>query len=209
MFRQQLIRRVQSRLFPVPKLNPARPNSRAGQSVHGKRPKGVRRKRKGPRPRSSTDHSLLCVPAGLCANRVDLRGIFRLCFGMVLFRARPRPNEPCPPRSAFSPPTGPNWIHEIKHDGFRIMARREGSRVSLISGKGNDRSYPFPGMTCPFASRPVGSSVPDDFGPPSAATSWLLPLPDASRASRSAHNARHWPRVAPDESSRPVKVTGK
>src|SRR5262249_1797706 len=70
-------------------------------------------------------------------------------------RARRRPNEPCLPRSAFSPPTGPNWIHEIKHDGFRIMARREGSRVSLISRKGNDPSYRFPGIVIAIAKLPV------------------------------------------------------
>jgi bifunctional non-homologous end joining protein LigD len=32
--------------------------------------------------------------------------------------------EPCLPSPAKAPPAGPNWIHEIKHDGFRIMARR-------------------------------------------------------------------------------------
>jgi hypothetical protein len=35
MFRQHLIRRILFRLFPVPKLNPARPNVRPSQSGHG------------------------------------------------------------------------------------------------------------------------------------------------------------------------------
>jgi len=35
--------------------------------------------------------------------------------------------EPCLPSPAEQPPVGPNWIHEIKHDGFRIMARRDGA----------------------------------------------------------------------------------
>src|SRR6516162_10274993 len=30
--------------------------------------------------------------------------------------------EPCLPSPAKSPPSGPGWLHEIKHDGFRIMA---------------------------------------------------------------------------------------
>jgi ATP-dependent DNA ligase len=30
--------------------------------------------------------------------------------------------ELCLPRPAERPPTGPGWIHEIKHDGFRILA---------------------------------------------------------------------------------------
>jgi bifunctional non-homologous end joining protein LigD len=31
--------------------------------------------------------------------------------------------EPCLPSPAKTPPSGPNWLREIKHDGFRIMAR--------------------------------------------------------------------------------------
>jgi hypothetical protein len=30
--------------------------------------------------------------------------------------------EPCLPSAAAKPPSGPNWIHEIKHDGYRLMA---------------------------------------------------------------------------------------
>src|SRR4051812_24582862 len=37
--------------------------------------------------------------------------------------------EPCRPSKAIKPPSGPLWVHEIKHDGFRLMVRREGSRV--------------------------------------------------------------------------------
>ena len=33
--------------------------------------------------------------------------------------------EPCLPSTAERPPSGPNWIHEIKHDGYRLMARRD------------------------------------------------------------------------------------
>jgi bifunctional non-homologous end joining protein LigD len=32
--------------------------------------------------------------------------------------------EPCLPSPADKPPSGANWIHEIKHDGYRLMARR-------------------------------------------------------------------------------------
>ena len=31
--------------------------------------------------------------------------------------------EPCLPSPADKPPSGSDWIHEIKHDGFRLMAR--------------------------------------------------------------------------------------
>jgi ATP-dependent DNA ligase len=33
--------------------------------------------------------------------------------------------EPCLPSPAARPPSGEGWLHEIKHDGFRIMARRD------------------------------------------------------------------------------------
>ena len=52
--------------------------------------------------------------------------------------------EPCLPRLAKAPPTGPHWIHEIKHDGFRIIARRDGDKVRLISRNGKDLTYRFP-----------------------------------------------------------------
>jgi ATP dependent DNA ligase domain len=35
-------------------------------------------------------------------------------------------------------PAGKDWIHEIKHDGFRIMACRDGDKVRLLSRKGYD-----------------------------------------------------------------------
>jgi len=35
--------------------------------------------------------------------------------------------EPCLPSPAKAPPSGPDWLHEVKHDGFRILARRDAS----------------------------------------------------------------------------------
>jgi bifunctional non-homologous end joining protein LigD len=52
--------------------------------------------------------------------------------------------EPCLPSPAKRPPAGANWIHEIKHDGFRIMARRDGASVRLITRHGNDFTARFP-----------------------------------------------------------------
>jgi len=36
------------------------------------------------------------------------------------------------------------WLHEIKHDGFRIIARKDGERVRLYSQPGNDFTRRFP-----------------------------------------------------------------
>ena len=42
--------------------------------------------------------------------------------------------EVCLPRKARSPPSGPGCeIYEIKHDGFRILARKDGNRARLIT----------------------------------------------------------------------------
>jgi bifunctional non-homologous end joining protein LigD len=51
---------------------------------------------------------------------------------------------PCLPTSAPRAPSGRDWLHEIKHDGFRVLARKIGNRVRLYSRSGNDLTYRFP-----------------------------------------------------------------
>jgi bifunctional non-homologous end joining protein LigD len=51
---------------------------------------------------------------------------------------------PCLPTSAPQPPTGELWLHEVKHDGFRVIARKAGERVKLYSRPGNDLTWRFP-----------------------------------------------------------------
>ena len=48
--------------------------------------------------------------------------------------------EPCVPSLAPKPPAGPNWLHEIKHDGYRLMAWRDGNDVRLYTRRGFDWS---------------------------------------------------------------------
>src|SRR5262245_9696267 len=52
--------------------------------------------------------------------------------------------EPCLPTRTACPPSGPEWVHEIKHDGFRLLACRDGDRVRLYSRQGGDLTYRFP-----------------------------------------------------------------
>jgi bifunctional non-homologous end joining protein LigD len=54
--------------------------------------------------------------------------------------------EPCLPSTAAKPPSGPGWLHEIKHDGYRLMAKRVGKRVRLFTRNGNDWSELFPAV---------------------------------------------------------------
>ena len=69
--------------------------------------------------------------------------------------------EPCLPRPAKEPPAGPDWIHEIKHDGFRVTAQCDGSRVRLISRNSHDLTYRFPLIAAAIARLPVRSCLID------------------------------------------------
>jgi ATP-dependent DNA ligase len=51
---------------------------------------------------------------------------------------------PCLPSKADKLPSGRDWLHEIKHDGFRVIARKNGAQVRLYSRPGNDLTYRFP-----------------------------------------------------------------
>jgi bifunctional non-homologous end joining protein LigD len=48
------------------------------------------------------------------------------------------------PTKADKVPAGSDWIHEIKHDGYRMMLIRERDRVRLISRGGHDWADRFP-----------------------------------------------------------------
>ena len=52
--------------------------------------------------------------------------------------------QPCLPTKAPRPPSGGMWLHEIKHDGFRVIARKQAARVRLYSRPGNDLTERFP-----------------------------------------------------------------
>ena len=54
---------------------------------------------------------------------------------------RPYPSgfiEPCQPSKVDRPPTGSLWVHEVKHDGYRLMVRRDGDRVRCFTKNGHD-----------------------------------------------------------------------
>ena len=44
------------------------------------------------------------------------------------------------------PPSGPLWVHEIKHDGYRLMVRRDGVRVRCFTRNGHDWADRFPAI---------------------------------------------------------------
>src|SRR4051794_6545877 len=52
--------------------------------------------------------------------------------------------QPCIPTRGTEVPAGPDWFHEIKHDGYRLIVQREGKRVRLLTRRGYDWSDKYP-----------------------------------------------------------------
>jgi bifunctional non-homologous end joining protein LigD len=44
------------------------------------------------------------------------------------------------------PPAGTGWLHEVKHDGFRILALKQGDRAQVWSRRGANFTYRFPAI---------------------------------------------------------------
>ena len=82
-----------------------------------------------------------------------------------MLRMRSRPGlgiiEPCLPSPTKAPPSGPGWLHEIKHDGFRIMARRDSAGIRLITRNGNDFTDRFPIIVAAVTALPAKSFLID------------------------------------------------
>jgi bifunctional non-homologous end joining protein LigD len=68
---------------------------------------------------------------------------------------------PAQPIGTKAPPNGPGWLHEIKHDGFRIMAWRNGARVRLLTRKGNDFGERYPLVVSAIQALKVRSCLID------------------------------------------------
>jgi bifunctional non-homologous end joining protein LigD len=69
--------------------------------------------------------------------------------------------QPCQPTLVRVPPAGPRWLHEMKYDGFRILARKQGERVEVWSRRGalfNDR---FPRIAAAVGALPVDNALID------------------------------------------------
>jgi bifunctional non-homologous end joining protein LigD len=69
--------------------------------------------------------------------------------------------EPCLALLAESPPEGDNWLHEIKFDGYRLMAVIENRRVRLLTRRGLDWTDRFPGIAEALGQLPLNSAIMD------------------------------------------------
>ena len=68
---------------------------------------------------------------------------------------------PCLPIPSQKPPSGSAWVHEIKHDGYRLIARRDGNRVRLYTRRGYDWSGKYPRIVESLLSLRVRSIIVD------------------------------------------------
>jgi bifunctional non-homologous end joining protein LigD len=59
------------------------------------------------------------------------------------------------------PPEGPEWFHEQKFDGYRILADRDGGGVRLLSRRFKDWTAEFPAVADAVAKLPVERAVLD------------------------------------------------
>lgn len=52
--------------------------------------------------------------------------------------------ELCLATASKQVPSGPDWIHEVKHDRYRMLVIRENARVRLLSRNGTDWTKRYP-----------------------------------------------------------------
>jgi bifunctional non-homologous end joining protein LigD len=65
--------------------------------------------------------------------------------------------EPCLPTLARAVPDGAQWAHELKHDGYRMVCRRDGDHVRIFTR----RAERMPVIAEAIASLPITSVTID------------------------------------------------
>jgi bifunctional non-homologous end joining protein LigD len=73
----------------------------------------------------------------------------------------PRFVEPCLATLVDHVPEGPNWVHEIKYDGYRLQARIDGDDVRLLTRKGLDWTHRFSALKDALRRLKLGSALID------------------------------------------------
>jgi bifunctional non-homologous end joining protein LigD len=68
---------------------------------------------------------------------------------------------PCLAVPASIPPVGPQWVTEIKYDGYRIQAHISSGAVTLLSRSGQDWSAKFARIRTELSELPVVSAIID------------------------------------------------
>jgi bifunctional non-homologous end joining protein LigD len=69
--------------------------------------------------------------------------------------------EPCLATLVAEVPRGPNWIHEIKWDGYRLLAFKSGRSTRILTRRGHDWTARFPGIAKAVAALPLETAILD------------------------------------------------
>ncbi len=69
--------------------------------------------------------------------------------------------EPSLAQPVEVPPSGGNWVHEIKFDGYRLQARLNGDKVQLLTRRGLDWTKRFPTISAALRKLKVSSALID------------------------------------------------
>lgn len=69
--------------------------------------------------------------------------------------------RPCAPVLRRTPPTGPDWVYEVKWDGWRVQIHKDNGTVRLFPRPGNDMTSRFPGIAAAVADLPRRSMILD------------------------------------------------
>jgi bifunctional non-homologous end joining protein LigD len=69
--------------------------------------------------------------------------------------------EPCKPTLVRTPPQGPQWLHEIKWDGYRVSAYLKDGAVRIMTSGGLDWTARFPAIAAAVSALPVRSAIID------------------------------------------------
>jgi bifunctional non-homologous end joining protein LigD len=59
------------------------------------------------------------------------------------------------------PPLGPDWLHEIKYDGYRMHARLDRGRVQLLTRTGLDWTHKYPRIATALSVLPAKQAYLD------------------------------------------------
>ena len=68
---------------------------------------------------------------------------------------------PCLLTNGRTVPAGLEWVHEIKHDGYRMICRRDGTRLRIFSRRGLDWTGRMPRIAAALQALCVSSATID------------------------------------------------
>ncbi|SEE04024.1 bifunctional non-homologous end joining protein LigD [Rhizobiales bacterium GAS191] len=78
-----------------------------------------------------------------------------------LFDVEPQWIAPALPTLVRTPPSGPEWFHELKHDGYRMVSVIGREKVSMHTRRGRDWASRLPGIVADLADLDLRSAVID------------------------------------------------